>query len=151
MSDFYNKGDKFLVKVLQEKEVFYLDCDIGVRYYEDTKLNGREDDEHNPKIPCYDKEDNAWKPLINLHSGQIQNWIKGNYADVHYKVCDAGTYKLLDENYNIVASIDNGYVPKIMCVGENGFGDYVIMHIDENGFIKDFKVQLEEFCHDYRN
>jgi hypothetical protein len=147
MSDIYNKGQKFLIKTLQEKEVFYLDCDIGVRYYEDATVCGVQDNEHNPKIPCYCKEQNSWRPLINLHSGQIQNWVKGAYADVHYKVCDAGTYKLLDENYNLIKAID-GYVPQILCPSENGYGDYVIMHIDENGFIKNFKVQLEEFCDD---
>ena len=42
----------------------------------------------------------------------------------------------------------DGYVPKILCVGENGFGDYVIMEIDTNGFIKDFVVMLDEFCAD---
>lgn len=146
MVTIYNtkKDQGFFVSVLEKKEVFFLACDMSVRYWEDTKLNGQYDDEHNPKIPCYDKEENSWKPLISLHSGQIQNWVKGNYADVHYKICDAGNYTLLDENYNHIKKID-GYVPSLLCVGENGYGDYAIMHIDENGFIKDFKVELAEF------
>lgn len=68
----------------------------------------------------------------------------GKTASIHYKICDAGTYILLDDNMNEIKSID-GYVPDIMCPEGKGYGDYVIMHVDEKGFIKNWKVVLNEF------
>lgn len=141
---------EYTIKVIKEQEVSYLDCSIGARYWEDSEVNFEQDDENTPKMPCVNKDTNTWDILIDLHTGQIQNWIKGNVALIHYKVCDAGVYALLDKNMNKVKEIE-GYVPNILCVGESGFGDYVIMSIDENGFIKDFEVTLDEFNANYED
>jgi hypothetical protein len=115
----------------EKKQVKTLLVEAGVRYWEDSDVNGIEDTD-GTLIPC--RIGKNWCPKIDIETGQILNWNIGTTANVHYKVCDDGTYKLLDENENIVASID-GYVPKILDIYDDSFGDYIILKIDENGFI----------------
>lgn len=123
------------------KEVKYLSADCGVRYWEDGEVNGVEDTD-GKLIPLRVKD--AWCPTIDLETGVIQEWPQGTTADVHYKVCDAGIYKLLDGEKSVVATID-GYVPSMMCPGGNGYGDYVIMSIGPDGKIADWEIDLDEF------
>jgi len=132
----------YKIKSLKEVEVKTLIVDAGVRYWEDAEVNGV-DDENGDLIPCRDGD--SWKPIIDLETDIIANWKQGVTADIHYKVCDDGTYKLLDADGNEVVSID-GYVPDIMCPIGEGFGDYIIMKVDENGQIGSWKVgDLSEF------
>ena len=130
------------MKVKKVFNIEYLQVEAGVRYWEDSTINGTEDTENGTLIPC--KEGSNWCPLIELETGKIVNWEQGKTANIHYKVCDDGSYFLLDENRNTVKKID-GYVPKIMCPKENGYGDYIIMDIEENGFIQNWKINLNEF------
>lgn len=128
------------VKMEVNKSVRYLKADCGVRYWEDAEVNGVEDEEGS--IPC--RNGDSWQPVIDLDTGKIEGWPEGTTADLHYKVCDAGVYTLLDENRETVKQID-GYVPKIMCPGGAGYGDYVIMKIGPDGVIADFVAILAEF------
>ena len=131
------------VKVTKEVEVKYLLVEAGVRYWEDTDVNGVEDTEGN-LIPC--RIGDNWCPKIDLETGQILNWTNGVKANTHYKVCDAGTYTLLDKDENIVASYD-GYVPDVLDPYNDSYGDYIILNIDENGMIDKWNnyASLEEF------
>ena len=113
----------------------YLQACVGARYWEDAILNGVEDIDKN--MPCIDGD--LWKPLINLETGIIENWIIGNTADIHYKSCDQNSFYLLDENKNVIGKIEDDYVINTMCPNDNGYRDYVIMQIDENGKILNFK------------
>lgn len=135
------------VKIKVEKEVHYLKCELGVRYWEDAVVNGKDENENNPTIPFATKSQGTWNPIIMLNDGRILNWPIGVTASTHYKVCDAGVYTLLDENRCEVVSKD-GYVPDMLCPDGNGFGDYVELEIDENGFIKNFKADLSYFDED---
>lgn len=130
------------INVNKRVEVSFLQAKCGVRYWEDATVNGM-DDEEGKLIPC--RKGDYWCPLINLKSGQIINWEEDNEADIHYKVCDDGEYQLINKDGDIVKNIE-GYVPEIMYPKENGYGDYVIMEVDKNGFIKDWKVTLNEFA-----
>ena len=65
------------LKIKQTFNVKYIYANFGVRYYEDSELNGVEDDSTPPKMPCYDKEDKRWKLTIDVDNGQITNWEKG--------------------------------------------------------------------------
>ncbi len=123
------------LKIKLPFDVKYIHADFGVRYYEDSELNGVDDDDTSPKMPCYDKEDRRWKLTIDIETGQIINWEKGNTAKIHYKVCDDGRYKILDKDMKQVYKTIYSYVPHIFCIDDSGYGDYVIMTIDENGFI----------------
>lgn len=132
---------KVKLKIEKEFEVKYLQVKAGARYWEDAIVDGVEDTEGS-LIPC--REGDYWCPLIELESGIIKNWEHGKKASVHFKVCDDGEYSLLDLNKEVVKSID-GYVPDIMSPKESGYGDYIIMDIDENGKISNWRVKLDEF------
>ena len=132
---------KLSVTEKKKVDVQFLKASCGVRYWEDSEVNG-EPDETGEKIPF--RNDDRWEPVIDLDTGIIQGWPKGTTASIHYKVCDAGRYELLDDTKNVVAAIE-GYVPVIMSPAENGYGDYVIMDVDENGKIGQWKVNLDAF------
>jgi hypothetical protein len=132
---------KVKLKIEKEFDVKYLLAEAGARYWEDTTVNGKEDTD-GKLIPCRDGD--YWKPVIELETGIIVNWKKGTTANVHYKCCDDGVYKLLDENKNVIMLID-GYVPEMMCPEENGYGDYVIMVIDKDGKIRNWKTDFSDF------
>jgi len=136
---------KISIKVTQEVDVRELHVDAGVRYWEDTDINGNPDTEGGDHIPC--KNGDRWQPAIDLESGRIKNWEKGKTANVHYKVCDDGIYTLVDRDGNAAAQ-EEGYVPKIMCPADNGYGDYIIMEINADGMIQDWKVDLSDFINE---
>ena len=133
---------KTTVKIEKEVEIKTLVVEAGVRYWEDGEVNGVEDTEGN-LIPC--RQGDCWCPHIDIDSGIITNWTKGIKAKVHYKVCDAGNYFLNDENGGQILSIKHDYVPSILCPKENGYGDYIIMDIDENGQIQNWNVDISSF------
>jgi hypothetical protein len=130
-------------KILVEKEVDIktLSVEAGVRYWQDATVNGTEDTD-GTLIPCRDGE--LWKPVIDIESGIITNWIKGNTASIHY-VCDSGSYHLLDAEGNRVKSIENDYVPDIMCPVGGGYGDYIIMNVDSDGKIDRWHPIINDF------
>lgn len=134
------------IKVPRVVELKTLHVEAQVRYWEDTNVNGVEDTEDGDNIPC--KEGDLWKPIIDLDSGKILNWEQGKTASVHYKVCDAGSYYLKDEKGETVLSIEDNYVPRMLCPKENGYGDYIIMDIDETGQIAGWKPTLDGFYED---
>lgn len=118
--------------------------DTYVRRWEDTDVNGQPDNGYVPKIPCAVKSANSgiyyWKPVIDIETGQILNWQQGVTANVHYKVCDEFACKVIEQIAGITNLIKDydGYVPNFMCPKEEPDGDYIVMDIDENGYIKDW-------------
>ena len=116
-------------------------AECGVRYWEDADVNG-ETDEDGTLIPR--RSGDCWNPTIILSTGQIMDWPKGTTAKVHYKVCDDGRYYLLTPCGEVAMETD-GYVPKVMCPGGSGCGDYVIMSINADGFIDDWNPDLSDF------
>ena len=135
---------KLKLKIEKEFDVKYLLAECGARYWENADVNGKEDTD-GTLIPC--RVGKYWSPLINLETGIIENWEKGKTANIYYKCCDDGYYHLLDENKNTIHSIE-GYVPNMMSPKENGYGDYVIMDIDENGKIMNWRVDFSDFITD---
>ena len=132
------------IQETKDVDVKFLQASCGVRYWEDASVNGV-DDTDGKLIPL--RVGDCWEPLIDLETGIIQNWPPGTAADIHYKVCDAGVYSLLDAGGNVVKKID-GYVPKIMCPGDDGYGDYVIMTVDGAGQIAGWRADLKAFSAD---
>ena len=133
---------KISIKETVECDVKYLKADCGVRYWEDADVNGSADDEDEPAMPF--ATEGAWRPTIDIETGVILDWPKGTTADVHYKVCDAGVYTLLDADKSEIKQIE-GYVPSIMFPEANGYGDYVIMKIDGDGKIANWVPDLTDF------
>ncbi len=145
------------VNIKQAVEVKFLRARCGVRYWEDAIVNGVQD-EDGSRIPCregtaFDNDHfggGNWCPTIVLETGRIEEWPQGTTAQIHYKVCDDGDYKLLNAGRNIVKSI-NGYVPRILRPKSEYFeNDYVIMNIGPDGVIEDWKVELSEFEKDQK-
>ena len=133
---------KVVVKVKTKVEVKTLKVKAGVRYWEDATVDGIED-EKGDLIPCRDGD--YWCPEIDIDKGKITNWKQGVKADVHYKVCDDGSYYLQDSDGKTILSIENNYVPEIMCPSDKGYGDYIIMNIDENGVIANWNPSIKGF------
>lgn len=124
-----------------EVNIKTLRVEAEVRYWEDADLNGQEDFDGN--IPC--RYDHFWCPDIDTETGKINNWVIGNTAKLHYKVCDGCHWELLDEKDEIVVQNGNDYVPDTLCPERNGYGDYIIMSIDKDGYIRDWKFNIKDF------
>lgn len=118
-----------------------LNVKAKVRYWEDATVDGVEDEE-GALIPC--RNGRTWEPVIKLETGQILNWEKGKTANIHYKICDEGIYELVNE-FGVIEMVKDGYVPDIMCPKDSGYGDYIIMDVDQDGFIKNWVVDLSDF------
>lgn len=128
-------------------QVKTIKVNAGVRYWEDATVNGSEDS-NGDMIPC--RKGDSWQPVIDVDSGQILNWTKGVVASVHYKVCDSGEYELLDEENNTIMKYAD-YVPTGLSPGGSGYGDYIIMDIDENGFIDKWFFETDFWEEYYEN
>lgn len=132
------------VKVKQEVvfDATTILVNANVRYWEDGEINGVDDHPTMPTMPCAVKGDKGycWMPIIDIETGQIRNWSEGTTAEIHYKVCDEFECKIIDEKGGEHCLIKDyeGYVPEFMCPKERGYGDYIIMDIDENGYIQDW-------------
>lgn len=122
-------------------DIKFLQVSAGVRYWEDGVVCGV-DDEEGALIPH--RVGDRWEPKIEIESGRIVDWPANVSASLHYKVCDDGKYSLLNESCSIVLQKE-GYVPDVMCPKEEGYGDYIIMDINEEGFIQNWKPDLSYF------
>lgn len=117
-------------------ELTYLHVSVAVRYWEDTWVNDVEDTD-GTLIPF--RNGDLWEPIIYIPSGRIINWPLGTTAIIHYKVCDAGQYWLGDET-NKLYKYRGYYVPDhFLCHGDNGYGDYIILKVDKDGYIIDYQ------------
>lgn len=133
---------KYKIKIETEVDIKTLQVKAGVRYWEDATIDGVEDVDGN-LTPC--RVGDYWCPSIDVETGIILNWEKGKTASIHFKICDDGSYYLVDDKENIVLSIEDDYVPSILCPKRSGYGDYIIMDIDENGKINNWDFNINDF------
>jgi hypothetical protein len=111
----------------------YIEVCAEVRYWDDAIVNEQQDTD-GTLIPCRVNE--MWRPTIRLADGAVMGWPQGSTADIHYKVCDAGEYWLLDIERKRVAKWAGFYVPNdFLCHGDEGYGDYIILKINPDGFV----------------
>ena len=68
-------------------------------------------------------------------TGVIFGWPDSKPVSIYEKICDEGTYILLDENNNEVAAIRENHVPSVV---PNEFGDYISLEINDMGKITNF-------------
>jgi hypothetical protein len=69
---------------------------------------------------------NLWEIDIDLKTNKILNW-NNEIASIHYKVCDEGTYFLLDDDLNPTKQYKYCYVPDWLSHFDDGsYGDYII-------------------------
>lgn len=115
------------------KEAKFLIVEAEVRYWEDAIINGVHD-EDGDKVPFRDGL--MWRPVVDLDTGCIVDWPQGTTADFHYKVCDQGEYWLADKNMNKILKWSDHYVPdEFLCFGDDGYGDYIIFNVENDGHI----------------
>ena len=118
-------------------EMTHLLVEAEVRYWEDATVNGVEDTD-GTLIPA--RQGDLWCPIIRLKDGFIENWVPGVSAQIHYKVCDAGLYYLSNDGATKIYQYKNYYVPnQLLCVNDNGYGDYIIFSVTEDGDIENWK------------
>jgi hypothetical protein len=130
---------KAIIKIEKEVNFTYLKIECGARYWEDAEVNGVEDSE-GTLIPF--RKGDYWCPVIELDTGIIKDWPKGTTAKVHYKCCDDGEYWLIaDDGYEV--KYPGYYVPNILDLTGESYGDYVILVIDENGKIDGWPSTLD--------
>ena len=134
---------KVKIKIKKKVEITTLQVKAGVRYWVDSEINGEADTENGQNVPCKDGQN--WCPEIEIATGKILNWKQGVKAEIHYKVCDCCGWELKDEFGNIILSAEDGYVPETLAPKDKGYGDYIIMDIDENGMIADFNFDITDF------
>lgn len=124
----------------------YLAVRAGVRYWEDASVNGQEDTDG--QIPC--RVGDSWCPTIRLSDGHVMDWPAGTVADIHYKVCDDGEYFLADQDRQPFAQRRGHYVPSLLSIGDNGYGDYIILKIGADGKIEDWQPPVLDLA-DWRD
>lgn len=116
----------------------YIRVQTVVRYWEDATVNGVEDINGN-LIPF--RDGHSWCPVIRLSDGKVMDWPEGTTAYVHYKVCDEGSYYLLNDSLDEVAVWNDYYVPdRFLCHGDKGYGDYIVLDIGPDGFVNGWKT-----------
>ena len=130
------------IKIQKEINLKTLAVHAYIRYWQDAEVNGTED-EQGSLIPC--RAGNNWNPIIDIDAGIITNWKRGTTAKIHYKVCDCCAWELIDEDGNTIFSKDEDYVPPTLSPAQNGYGDYIIMYVNENGKIEDWNFNLNDF------
>lgn len=122
----------------------YIEVNAEVRYWEDAIIGGLED--HDGSLVPLRKGD-CWCPVIRLADGLVMDWPTGTTADIHYKVCDAGEYWLLDDGRQRAAKWGGYYVPDdFLCHGGRGYGDYIILKINADGAIDGWKLPAIEWA-----
>lgn len=87
------------------------------------------------------RQDDNWGAVIDLDTHQIENWPQGKSGSFSMKVCDEGSYYLLDEGRETVAEIIQYYVPNGVVPGK--YGDYINMEIDETGKVTNMPNPLD--------
>lgn len=116
----------------------HIEVDAEVRYWEDAVVNG-DVDVDGSLIPG--GNGGLWRARISLEAGHVEDWPQGTTASIHYKVCDAGLYWLTDAAGARLAQWCGHYVPNaFLCHGDDGHGDYIIMTVEPDGQIRNYRV-----------
>lgn len=129
---------KVKIKVEKEVEITMVKVDVAVRYDEEDIPND---------FPL--RKGDMWSAIINIDEGRVLDWPEGEVGHLSMKVCDQGSYFLLDVDGNTVLSIEEDYVPNALLPGK--YGDYIDLHIGENGLISNWysKPSISDFISEY--
>lgn len=122
----------------------FLIVEARVRYWDDSSFNGVDDSEDGDLAPF--KCGESWCPIICIATGRVQNWPQGTTASIHYKICDAGEYWLADTDGTKRFKWKGHYVPDdFLCMGDDGYGDYIILEIMEDSQIAEWTFPVIDF------
>lgn len=117
-------------------EARYIQCVLAVRYDEEDIPND---------FPF--RSGDVWNVTLDIDERRIVDWPAGHSAHVYMKVCDNGSYRLMDANKNLIADRENDYVPG--CIpGE--YGDYIDFEILNDGTLKDWEPEKDDIEDDFK-
>ena len=111
-------------------------------YANDIEINGNQfedDDSEIIGLPLFEK--GVWNVIIDIDNGTIQDWEIGKSVSIYSKLRDEGSYFVLDNDYNEIASIKQNYVPNFL----GKYGDYLELTINENGKVENFEFDFTDF------
>lgn len=154
----YGVRGNIIKKIIENNnfdKTLYFTIIAPIRYndfWESATVNGVEDVD-GKLIPC--RYENFWIPTINVRTGRVINWEQGKKAKINYKVIDAGRYILhtllgdkfadtknkflfLKNSAFAVVGLKDEYVPDWFDLDGDGYGDYIQLTIDKNGYIKNW-------------
>lgn len=140
---------KVLVNRPVELDINTIHVEAHVRYPEDSAVyDGKvwlDDYDASPIMPCmeYKRDGWYWCPIIDIATGRILNWKLGMAAQISYKVVDEFSCKVKDGEAIVTAY--EGYVPDFMAPAEEGWGDYIYMDVNTEGYIEDWKFGEKDF------
>jgi hypothetical protein len=130
---------------MKEKEKIsyprYLKIEANPRYLEDTYLNEKEDEKG--EICIYDNTTGMLDFIIDMVEGKILGWDNTQEAKIHYKIVDEGKYYLIEYIAQYMYVIRKEYyscyvVDELLVINDKGYGDYMIMEVDKDGYIKNY-------------
>lgn len=84
-----------------------------------------------------------WMPVIDLEKGVILNWNGNIRLTTYFKVYDECSFKIVSNGKTLFEQIDD-YVPSILSIDDNGYGDYIYMTINEKGEILNWDEEKAE-------
>ncbi|MEH6451314.1 MAG: hypothetical protein V7765_21815 [Oleispira sp.] len=125
------------LKIMKEVEVNA----AKVRIQFSPRYMGEDDCVFNENTPML--VNGVFSIVYDIESGVIDGWPKDECLEIHEKVCDGGSYYLLDKDGNELSSIIENYVPD--CVN-NEYGDYLIISIDCHGVYSDMRPASTVSC-----
>lgn len=114
------------------REVKYLHLVVGVNYGEEDIPND-----------IYGRNGDTLTWTIDIDANRIQGYSHPSPVSLYMKVCDNGSYYLLDAEERAVAEIESDYVPG----GMGEYGDYLKFDIAPDGAVSgiDWEDVLEHF------
>ena len=126
---------KVTVKKRTEVAIDFVRIQVAVNYGEEDITND---------FPF--RRGDVWDVVVDINTGRILDWPSGVECDLHMKVCDQGSYWLLDRDRGVIASIEQNYVPHGVVPGS--YGDYVELTINGDGIITNWpqNPDVSEFC-----
>lgn len=104
------------------KKVAFVELHVAVNY-------GDEDMPYDAPM----RKGDMFNVLIDVDEKKVIDWPVGKTLDIYMKVCDQGTYILLDADKEEILSKQDGYCPNNLLPG--AYGDYLELKIDENGIV----------------
>jgi len=143
----YNSSGDFIVWLLSKQKrdegLDLIRIEPELRYPEDGYINEERDDNDNPKMPFMVADEKAqdgwvWKLEVNIKTGEVIGWPKEVKADVHYKVCDCCRIKYAGKEYY-------EYVPNFLAINDRGYGDYIILTIEDGKIVDWSEANCREF------
>jgi len=126
---------KLTVNQPTEIEVDAIHCVVPVKYGEEFMPG---DFPH--------RKGDVWDITIDLETSTIRDWPEEVFGDISMEVRDGGCYYLLGPDGEIVATLDDDYVPDCL---PNECGDYFEMQIDGTGRITNWTADTDDIRYSF--